>query len=466
MKKLLHRLGAYVLTAALTAGSVLAGFEGNITVYASEGTDVRLVSVGENVENELETGELSVAGAGVLAGSEQESGVYEDASMATATDAVVNITIENLKAAPKAANSIKLAWSADSRADGYTIYKYDSANSKWLNAGSTKSASFTISTFSKSATAYIMAVEAYKVVEGKKVVISEKAKVKSTTLPGKVTTVKEVGKYSTTSTYIKWSKVAGAKGYVVYRYDATKKVWTKLATTTKTTYENTKLTAGKGYAYKVKAYITYGGKNYLGEASATLKTATIPKSVSSAAYLEKEVLTLSKSGDYKLLSSDASFAYVHGYKLDITKASGATGYIIYYQDVKDRNSASATKAKKLKTTKSTSISLSRTTKKGYERVFWVSAYYTYNGKTYVNSSKTPVNYGGTQYIYRNTKSKVTSIQEEVYGAVDGQISVIRYYTAAGKLNKYQKYVYDKYGFITKINTYNAAGKLIKTEKWR
>jgi UDP-glucose 4-epimerase len=134
--------------------------------------------------------------------------------------------------------------------------------------------------------------------------------------------------------------------------------------------------------------------------------------------------------------------------------------------VKDRSDASISKAKKLKSTKSTTISLSRTKKKGYERVFWVSTYYVYNGKTYINPSKTPITFGGTQYIYRNTKSKITQIKEEVYGAVDGQISIMRYYTAAGKLNKYQKYAYDKYGFITKIKTYNAAGKLIKTEKWR
>ena len=63
---------------------------------------------------------------------------------------------------------------------------------------------------------------------------------------------------------VKWSKVSGATGYKVYR--ATKKSgkYTCVKTVKTTSYKNTKLTKGKTYYYKVRAYRTVNKKAVYG----------------------------------------------------------------------------------------------------------------------------------------------------------------------------------------------------------
>ncbi len=68
---------------------------------------------------------------------------------------------------------------------------------------------------------------------------------------------------SNSSIVVKWKKVSKAKGYRIYR--ATKKngTYKKVKTITKgstTSWKSTKLTAGKTYYYKMKAYKYSGGK--------------------------------------------------------------------------------------------------------------------------------------------------------------------------------------------------------------
>lgn len=62
---------------------------------------------------------------------------------------------------------------------------------------------------------------------------------------------------------LSWSKVSGAKKYEVYRATSKNGKYTKLSTTTKTSYTDTKATAGKQYFYKVKVLSSksaYNGK--------------------------------------------------------------------------------------------------------------------------------------------------------------------------------------------------------------
>ena len=78
--------------------------------------------------------------------------------------------------------------------------------------------------------------------------------------------------------YIKWKKIAGASGYEIYR--ATSKNGTySLRKTVESgstlSYTNTKLTAGKTYYYKVRAYkIDSTGKKVYGTSS-TIKTVKV-----------------------------------------------------------------------------------------------------------------------------------------------------------------------------------------------
>ena len=77
---------------------------------------------------------------------------------------------------------------------------------------------------------------------------------------------------------LKWSKVAGADGYQVYVYNDTAKKWTKLPSTSRTTYEVDDLVSAKSYKFRVRAYDKKtGGTVY--SAYATITAATEPDEV-------------------------------------------------------------------------------------------------------------------------------------------------------------------------------------------
>ncbi len=74
---------------------------------------------------------------------------------------------------------------------------------------------------------------------------------------------------------LKWSKAKNANKYEVYRSTDGGKTWKKLATATKNTYTDKKVSAGKSYQYKVRGIHTASGKK--GSFSAVLKTGAAPK---------------------------------------------------------------------------------------------------------------------------------------------------------------------------------------------
>ncbi|MBO5936819.1 MAG: fibronectin type III domain-containing protein [Clostridia bacterium] len=77
---------------------------------------------------------------------------------------------------------------------------------------------------------------------------------------------------------LKWSKVAGADGYQVYVYNDTAKKWTKLPSTSRTTYEVDDLVSAKSYKFRVRAYDKKtGGTVY--SAYTTITAATEPDEV-------------------------------------------------------------------------------------------------------------------------------------------------------------------------------------------
>ena len=57
-----------------------------------------------------------------------------------------------------------------------------------------------------------------------------------------------------------WTKVEGATGYQVYRYDAAKGKYVLKASTTDNAYTDSKVSVGKTYKYKIRAVRTVNGK--------------------------------------------------------------------------------------------------------------------------------------------------------------------------------------------------------------
>ena len=155
-----------------------------------------------------------------------------------------------------------------------------------------------------------------------------------------------------------WSKVNGATGYIVYKYDTTAKSYKRVATTKSTSYTFSKLASGTTYKFTVRAYKTYGGKNYLSPKYTNFTTTTNPATV-----------------NFKLTAGSKKAT------VSWNKVNGATGYIVYY-----KTSANGI-WQRLKTTTGTSYTKTGLTK-GKTYYFTVKAYRTVNGNTYNGSFTT------------------------------------------------------------------------------
>ncbi len=144
---------------------------------------------------------------------------------------------------------VQLTWKAVKGADEYVIYRAKAKDAPYKKMITTTGTKYTNITGEAGKT-YYYKVKA--VSDDKKVENSEFSKVVKRTydLSRPVVTAKSKTKKQVK---LSWKKVDGAKKYVVYRATSKDGKYTKIATTTKTSYTNKKLKSGKTYYYKVKA---------------------------------------------------------------------------------------------------------------------------------------------------------------------------------------------------------------------
>lgn len=120
--------------------------------------------------------------------------------------------------------------------------------------------------------------------------------------------------YSYSKIKLSWDKVDGASGYQIYR--ATKKSgkYSRIATVSaeKTEYINTKLTCGKTYYYKLRAYQVKNGKKVYSKYSTKISCYAKPNKV-------------------KNVNVKFTVGGVCTYDLDWDKVSGASGYQLQYK---------------------------------------------------------------------------------------------------------------------------------------
>ncbi|MGN0458958.1 MAG: fibronectin type III domain-containing protein [Eubacterium sp.] len=170
----------------------------------------------------------------------------------------------------------------------------------------------------------------------------------------------KVSTRNTTSLKLSWSKVGGVSGYQLQQKSGD--TWKTKVTTTATSATLSKLTAGKSYSFRVRAYKTINGTKYYSSWK-TLTTCTKPAKV-----------TLSKLT-----------AYSSGHKIKASwkKVSGyASGYQIYWAKDKSFKKVVA------KTTVSGQSKTSYTGKnftKGKKYYVKVRAYKVVNGTKYYGS---------------------------------------------------------------------------------
>lgn len=129
-----------------------------------------------------------------------------------------------------------------------------------------------------------------------------------------------------TSTKLSWNKTTGAKGYDIYKYNYKTKKYSKIKTTSSTSYTVKKLSAGTKYKFAIKAYKHIKGKKFC-----------------STKYTTKEIVTAIST-----VSGLKAKTYSNSSKLSWNKISGASGYEVYIYNYSKKS------YKKVGTTKGTS----------------------------------------------------------------------------------------------------------------
>ena len=196
-----------------------------------------------------------------------------------------------LSSAKNSASGVKVEWKKVTGAEGYNVYR-KSGSGSYKYIGKTSKLYYTDET-AKSGTTYTYTVKAYK--SKTESSYNSGLKLKYLAAP-KVET-----KVYTSTIKVSWDKVSGAKEYAVYRKASGESKWTKLTTTTKTSYKDANVKNNKTYSYRVKAI---NGKT-----------------VSSYDTVKQLFLSTPKLSSVK--NTD------NGVKITWKKVSGAEGYKIY-----------------------------------------------------------------------------------------------------------------------------------------
>ena len=154
-----------------------------------------------------------------------------------------------------------IKWTAVSGASKYEVYRSGSKDGTYTLLGTTTAANYTDSKANAGYTYY------YKVKAISKVRSTANSSLSATvaaTCHCARPVVKPDYLISTGKPYIKWTAVAGASQYEVYRSGSKDGTYTLLGTTTATNYTDNKANAGYTYYYKVKAVskVSSGANSY------------------------------------------------------------------------------------------------------------------------------------------------------------------------------------------------------------
>ncbi|WP_066392192.1 fibronectin type III domain-containing protein [Neobacillus mesonae] len=168
----------------------------------------------------------------------------------------------SVKATSAGYTAAKVSWGKVSGAQYYQVYRATSKTGtySYVATASGSASSYTNTRLTTGRT-YYYKVRAYRNVNSTRVYSPYSAVVSAKPVLAAPTGVK-ASRVSTTSTKVSWGKVTEASGYEVLRATSSKGSYTKMATVSSSTlsYTNKRLTKGKTYYYKVRAYKTVSGK--------------------------------------------------------------------------------------------------------------------------------------------------------------------------------------------------------------
>ena len=173
---------------------------------------------------------------------------------------------------------------------------------------------------------------------------------------------------------LSWNPSEDASGYRIYRSESENGIYTFMKQTQDTSIANIKVTAGKTYYYKVRAYAASGEESYYGDWSESVKA--VAMEVKTPAEPEQKPSvddTIQKVKVAKVTSVKAKATAKKKIKITWKKTDGASGYVVY------RATKKTGKYKAIKNVKSVKYTDKKVkSKKTY--YYKVRAYKTVNGE--------------------------------------------------------------------------------------
>jgi fibronectin type 3 domain-containing protein len=185
-------------------------------------------------------------------------GFYTYKTARTRIATPTNLTLTN-----KSLTSIKLNWSKSADAVKYEVYRATSKSGKYYLKATVTTNYYTNTALTTGKTYYYKV----KAVGKSGTYKSFYSAVKYLTAKPMTVTGVAVNKSGTKSANVSWTKQSGVTGYAVYRATSKSGTYSLIKNVTTGNYNDTSLTSGKTYYYKVRAYKTVSGKKVYGNYS-------------------------------------------------------------------------------------------------------------------------------------------------------------------------------------------------------